>query len=327
MIEQAWDIGTLLQELKQETFAKYDAFTVGGVFHMQPAELQAFVGENGYFSTMFDLSAQKLTCGEHGWYDAKPFPSTAGEKPSLLPIGFLANIIENHDEPRGASRFLPDYVQNEAGKKMLETTSLLLRGIPFLYQGQELGITNCRRSSIDEYNDINTLDQYQLALDSGCSQSQALQSCWENSRDNARTPMQWSAAEHAGFSTGKPWLVVNPNYKKINAAEQETRKDSVLQYYRRLIALRKAPAYVDTFVYGDFIPAFETKYHILAYWHINPENRQKILATANYGTEAQSLPLPAGEYELLLSNMDISVEKVLYLPNCAAAVLLWKGIS
>ena len=244
----------------------------------------------------------------------------------MLSIGFLANIIENHDEPRGASRYLPDYAQNEAGKKMLATTSLLLRGIPFLYQGQELGMTNCHRNSISEYNDISTLDQYQLALDSGCSEAEALRCCWENSRDNARTPIQWSAETNAGFSTDKPWLAVNPNYKEINAAEQETRRDSVLQYYRRLTALRKSPAYADTFVYGDFIPAFETKDHILAYWRIHPKTSQRILIAANYGPEAQALPLPTGEYKPLLSNMEISVEETLYLPSCAAAVLLWKGI-
>lgn len=187
-------------------------------------------------------------------------------------------------------------------------------------------MTNCHRSSIEEYNDISTLDQYQLALDSGCSKAEALQCCWENSRDNARTPIQWNAAENAGFSTGKPWLAVNPNYKEINAAEQETRKDSVLQYYRRLTALRKSPAYVDTFVYGDFIPAFETKDHILAYWRVDEKSGQKILVAANYGTETQTLPLPTGEYELLLSNMEISVKETLYLPSCAAAVLLRKGI-
>ena len=332
MVEQARGIGTFLQELKQETFSKYDAFTVGEVFNMHPAELEEFVGENGHFSTMFDFSAQELTCGEHGWYDTKPISfdrwkeTIFASQKKMLFIGFLANIIENHDEPRGASRFLPAYAQNEAGKKMLATTSLLLRGIPFLYQGQELGMTNCHRSSIEEYNDISTLDQYQLALDSGCSKAEALQCCWENSRDNARTPIQWNAAENAGFSTGKPWLAVNPNYKEINAAEQETRKDSVLQYYRRLTALRKSPAYVDTFVYGDFIPAFETKDHILAYWRVDEKSGQKILVAANYGTETQTLPLPTGEYELLLSNMEISVKETLYLPSCAAAVLLRKGI-
>ncbi|MGN1231712.1 MAG: alpha-amylase family glycosyl hydrolase, partial [Anaerotignum sp.] len=238
--------------------------------------------------------------------------------------GFLANIIENHDEPRGANRYLPDYAQNEAGKKMLATTSLLLRGIPFLYQGQELGMTNCRRSSISEYNDISTLDQYQLALDSGCSEAEALCCCWENSRDNARTPMQWNAEENAGFSSGEPWLAVNPNYREINAAEQESREDSLLQYYRRLIALRKSAAYKETFVYGDFVPAFETKDHILAYWRIHRETGKKILIAANYGPKAQALSLPTGEYKLLLSNMEISVEEMLHLPSCAAAVLLYK---
>ena len=149
MVESADGIGDFLQELKRETFAKHDAFTVGEVFNMKEDELAEFIGDDGHFSTMFDFSAQALTFGGHGWYDAptiqfEPWRQalfTAQRK--VQDVGFLANIIENHDEPRGASRFLPPYAQNETGKKLLATTSLLLRGIPFLYQGQEIGMTNC----------------------------------------------------------------------------------------------------------------------------------------------------------------------------------------
>src|SRR5699024_1978362 len=148
-------------------------------------------------------------------------------------------IIENHDEPRGASRFLPEHAQNEAGKKMLATTSLLLRGIPFIYQGQEIGMTNCRRNDISEYDDISTKDQYQEALRAGCSTIQALEICYENSRDNGRTPMQWDGGKGAGFTESAPWLALNPNYTEINVAEQESRPDSVLSYYKALTALKK----------------------------------------------------------------------------------------
>ena len=129
-------------------------------------------------------------------------------------IGFKANIIENHDEPRGAGRYLPEYAQNEMGKKMLATTSILLRGIPFIYQGQEIGMTNCHRNDISEYDDISTKDQYQVAIDAGCTKEEALACCYENSRDNARTPMQWSADENGGFSAHAPWLAVNRIIKR-----------------------------------------------------------------------------------------------------------------
>src|SRR5699024_9017018 len=116
-------------------------------------------------------------------------------------IGFKSNIIENHDEPRGFSRFLPKHLQNDNGAKALGTVNILLKGIPFIYQGQEIGMRNCPMESIEEYDDISTKDQYQVALDAGLTEEQALWVCREHSRDNARTPMQWSAQANAGFTT------------------------------------------------------------------------------------------------------------------------------
>ena len=133
-------------------------------------------------------------------------------------IGFKANIIENHDEPRGASRYLPDYAQNEMGKKMLATTSILLRGIPFIYQGQEIGMEDVDFTSIEQIDDVMTLDEYQVALQAGLSSKQALEAVKKMSRDNARVPFSWDDTEHAGFTTGEPWLMNNPDYKKINLA-------------------------------------------------------------------------------------------------------------
>ena len=184
MVDAAQGVGVLLQELKHETFDKYDAFTVGEVFNMKDGALAEFIGEDGHFSTIFDFSAQNLTCGEHGWYDTKPLEFSAWRRTLFASqkdaesVGLMANIIENHDEPRGASRFLPAYAQNDAGKKMLATTSLLLRGIPFIYQGQEIGMTNCPMADISHYNDISTLDQYQVALDDGYSREEALRFCY-----------------------------------------------------------------------------------------------------------------------------------------------------
>ena len=114
-------------------------------------------------------------------------------------VGFEANIIENHDEPRGVSRFLPDYAQNADGAKMLGTVSVLLRGIPFIYQGQEIGMQNARWNSVDEFDDISTKDQYRMAREAGLSDAEALAVCSAMSRDNARTPMQWKDAPQAGF--------------------------------------------------------------------------------------------------------------------------------
>ena len=331
MVEQARGIGDLLQELKRETFEKHDAFTVGEVFNMKSEELEEFVGENGHFSTMFDFAAHQLGESPKGWYDSKavefgPWRDVvfAAQK-KVQDIGLLSNIIENHDEPRGASRYLPAHAQNEMGKKMLATTYLLLRGIPFIYQGQEIGMTNCRRGDISEYDDISTRDQYQVALQAGCTKEQALQCCYDFSRDNSRTPMHWSGEENAGFTTGTPWLAVNPNYTEINVAEQEGRPDSVLNYYRQLTALRKNDAYRETFTYGKFLPAFTQEPFVFAYLRENEATGQRILVAANFGTERCELDV-GGMRELLLSNCGrADVEgKTLTLDPCeSAVVLLW----
>lgn len=330
MVDAAQGVGDLLEELKRETFQKHDAFTVGEVFHMKENELSEFVGENGHFSTMFDFSGQELACGAHGWYDAPAIDfnawrdTIAASQKKMEGIGFLANVQENHDEPRGVCRYLPDYARNEAGKKMLGTVSVLLRGIPFIYQGQEIGMENCRRTDISQYDDISTKDQYRVALEASCTVEEALEVCYRESRDNARTPMQWTDEEGAGFTTGKPWLALNPNYKEINVREQEGREDSVLHYYRRLIRLRKDPAYRETFTYGVFDLAFRETEGILAYTRTG---EKKILVAANFGREAKTLALKDRVEKVLLSNLkenilEESKEGKITLQSCGCAVLL-----
>lgn len=306
MVEQVKGVGDLLEDLKQHTFAGSDAFTVGEVFNMRKEELAEFIGENGHFSTIFDFAAHCLSNGEHGWYDAPEITFDAWRKAvaqsqlEVQDVGFEANIIENHDEPRGVSRFLPKYAQNPAGAKMLGTVNILLRGIPFIYQGQELGMINTDWNSIDEFDDISTKDQYQLARDAGVSEADTLKVCSAMSRDNARTPMQWSDEKNAGFTTGSPWLKVNDNYTQINAKQQEQDPDSVLQYYRQLIALRKNPTYKNTFVYGEFVPAYEDTENIMAYYRKTEE--QTVLVAANFGDKEAELKLDAAVVNVLLSN-------------------------
>ena len=166
MVEEVQGVGTFLEDLKHATFEKWDAFTVAEVFNMKEDELPEFIGDDGHFSTIFHFSAHVLTYGEHGWYDSKPIEfkkwrdTLFASQLKLQKAGFAANIIENHDEPRGASRYLPEHARNEAGKKMLGTTSILLRGIPFIYQGQEIGMTNIYPETIDGYEDVQTINQY-----------------------------------------------------------------------------------------------------------------------------------------------------------------------
>ena len=333
MVEEVEGVGELLEELRQKAFDPYQAFTVAEVFNMREEELKEFVGENGHFSTMFDFSAHLLTGGEHGWYDAKPVKFSEWKKTviesqlEVQNVGFLANIIENHDEPRGASTYLPEYAVNPRGIKMLAAVNILLRGLPFLYQGQEIGMRNCPMDSIEDYDDINTKDQYRTALEAGCTEEEALDACIRYSRDNARTPMQWSHEKEAGFTTGKPWLKVNPNYTEINVEDQL--KDSVLHFYKKLIALRKSEAYRETLIFGRFVPAFEADEDVFAFYR-ESESGDRIFIAANFGKEEKMLTLPEKNYTVLLTNDDSAPEGTLStlendgtlcLKSCGAIVL------
>ena len=290
MIESVDGVGDKLQDLKKNTFAKYDAFTVAEVFNMKKDELEEFVGENGHFSTMFDFSANCLSDGPGGWYKNKSIAfedlrsTIFRSQKECMDVGFLANIIENHDEPRGSSRFLPEYAQNEMGMKMLGTVSVLLRGLPFLFQGQEIGMTNCPMASVEEYDDINTKGEYRMALEAGISEEEALAACYRFSRDNSRTPMQWDDSPNAGFTTGTPWLKVNPNYTTVNVAQQEVREDSILNYYKKLIALRKSEEFRELFTYGDFQPMLEKEDGILSY--CRRLNEKNVVVVANFGKDS-----------------------------------------
>lgn len=327
MIQRVEGVGEYLEDLKKSTFQKYDAFTVGEVFNMKNGELEQFIGDDGHFSTIFDFSAQCLSDGGHGWYDA-PVITFKDWKKTLIAsqleaqeCGFKANILENHDEPRGVSRFLPDHAKTPAGAKMLGTISVLLRGIPFIYQGQELGMTNALWNDIGEFDDISTKDQYKLAKAAGLSDAEALKVCSSMSRDNARTPFQWNDSQNAGFTTGTPWLKVNDNYREINADKETREKDSVLHYYRKLIALRKAPEYRQVFTYGAFAPAYETAENVMAYYRVDESAR--ILIVSNFGKEPVELIPEYPVKRILLSNFhttDQTGERI-RLKSCEVLVM------
>ena len=327
MVENVEGVGEYLEDLKKNTFEKYDAFTVAEVFNMHKDELSQFIGENGHFSTIFDFSAHALGNGAHGWYDAPDINFNDWRKTiinSQLQVqkcGIEANIIENHDEPRGVSRFLPEYARNPLGTKMLGTVSVLLRGIPFIYQGQEIGMQNAVWNDVKEYNDINTIDQYNLAISAGLSDKEALAVCSKMSRDNARTPVQWSESDNAGFTTGTPWLKVNSNYKDINVQNQENDPDSVLNYYRKLVATRKSPEYKEVFTYGVFEPAYENTEYVMAYYRVS--DNQRILVAANFGKDAKTIELKFPVKKVVLSNVgrkEIN-EVSLKLDSCEVIVI------
>ena len=305
MLREAHGIGEFLGEMRDRTFKKYDAFAVGEVFNEKPEEIGDFIGENGYFSSMFDFAGTVFGASEKGWYDAKPITPNDYKRccfqtqAKIGTTGFVSNIIENHDEPRGVSRYIPEGDCCKESKKMLAALNFMLRGIPFIYQGQEIGMENVEFHSIEEVDDISTLDEYKVALEAGLEEKEALQAVAKLSRDNARTPMQWDDSENAGFTTGKPWLRVNPNYKKINVKEQLEDEDSVLGFYKKLIALRKNPEYKDTIVYGTLEPVWEERCGLMAYYR---KGEKTLLVIGNYQKEEQELLLPNSYKKVLLNN-------------------------
>lgn len=290
-------IDDMLDDLKQHTFALKDSFTVGEVFNLEEGKIEKFIGEDGHFSTIFDFSLHLATNCESGWFHAIPVTpqmlkhEIIRSQMETQDIGFMANIVENHDEPRGVNVFLPPFLDKKTGAKLLGTIMVMEHGIPFLYQGQEIGMTNMDFTSLDQYNDINTKDQYEQALERGYSEEEALAMCNLYSRDNARTPMQWDTEEHAGFTTGEPWMAVNSNYTEINVKTEQEQPDSVLNYYKQLIALRKNPVYADALVWGMFVPAdayMEQNPGVFAFYREGEAHR--ILVISNWENEPVSLP-------------------------------------
>ena len=309
MLHDAVGIDEFLHEMKVETFDKHSAFSVGEVFTDREDALKAFIGNEGHFSSMFDFNETIFGKSENGWYacqapvwgdDYKKCVFDTQKK--LGDIGYISNIIENHDEPRGVSHYLPEDCVNDISKKMLATVNFMLRGLPWIYQGQELGMTNVQFQSIDEIDDCSTLDEYQVALDAGLTPDQALKAVSHYSRDNARTPFQWDSSENAGFTTGTPWLKVNPNYTEINAKDQIHRPDSLFSWYKSLIALRKSPEYKDVVVYGEVVPYKEEQKNLMAYYRKGTD--KNLLVAANYQNEPQDLELPGPYKKLLMNNLD-----------------------
>ena len=313
MLQEASGVGEFLGEMRDRTFKPHQAFTVGEVFNEKAEELPAFIGDNGYFSSMFDFSETVWGSSPAGWHKNKGItPDDYRQclfdtQKKVADIGFISNIIENHDEPRGVSRYIPpqdmqsmDEEMRLTAKKALAAVYFFVKGLPWIYQGQEIGMENYPLQSIDEVDDIASLDAWKVMRRQGVSEQDALRAIERNGRDNARTPFQWSAAHAAGFTTGRPWLQVNPNFTEINLEQQVKDPASLFRFYRDLIALRKNPQYSETLLYGSFEPYLADESCILSY--LRRSSGQTILVLSNYGKETRTLPLPAKAKKILLDN-------------------------
>lgn len=308
MLSHAKGLIPVLQDINKNTFQKHNALTVAELFNYDADEIEEYIGENGCFSTIFEFDTTTMGVSEHGWYDCKQ-PTAEDYKKTIFNCqnnikdsGLICNIIENHDEPRGVSHYLGD--TNDYSKKMLATIMMLNRGMPFLYQGQEIGMENKKFSSVKEIDDVSALAEYQVALSAGISPEDALNSIGKYCRDNARTPMQWSDEKNSGFSEGTPWLLCNENYRSINVKQQENQEDSVLSYYKKLISLRKNSIYENSLVWGTFQPELETEENIMAFSR-KTEN-QTILVLANFQNKQADVSLPYKVGEILLHNYEIA---------------------
>lgn len=301
----AQSIEPFLQELNERTFAKYNAFTVGEVFNETDEELHFFIGKDGVFSSIFDFKQTMLGQEGKGWFD-HGLPTADELKESIFQaheradsIGILSTIIENHDEPRGVSHYIAEGPVNDTSKKALGTIQVLRKGIPFIYQGQEIGMENQVFESVEDFDDIATINGYHVAKEAGLSEEEALAVIANYSRDNARTPMQWSAEPGLGFSDGPAWLISPKPNVAINVEDQEKDPNSILNYYRRLTALYRHPLYGNTIRFGDMIPAYRDRENIIAF---ERRGDKRLLVVSNFQNRQATLELPAPIKTVVLNN-------------------------
>ena len=301
----AQPIEPFLQELKERTFAKYNAFTVGEVFNETDEELHFFIGKDGVFSSIFDFKQTMLGQEGKGWFD-HALPTADELKESIFQaheradsIGVLSTIIENHDEPRGVSHYIAEGPVNDTSKKALGTIQVLRKGIPFIYQGQEIGMENQVFESVEDFDDIATINGYHVAKEAGLSEEEALAVIANYSRDNARTPMQWSAEPGLGFSDGPAWLISPKPDVAINVEDQEKDPNSILNYYRQLTALYRHPLYGNTIRFGDMIPAYRDRENIIAF---ERRGDKRLLVVSNFQNRQATLELPAPIKTVVLNN-------------------------
>ena len=301
----AQPIEPFLRELKERTFAKYNAFTVGEVFNETDEELHFFIGKDGVFSSIFDFKQTMLGQEGKGWFDHS-LPTADELKESIFQaheradsIGVLSTIIENHDEPRGVSHYIAEGPVNDTSKKALGTIQILRKGIPFIYQGQEIGMENQVFESVEDFDDIATINGYHVAKEAGLSEEEALAAIAKYSRDNARTPMQWSAEPGLGFSDGTAWLISPKPNVAINVEDQEKDPNSILNYYRQLTALYRHPLYGNTIRFGDMIPAYRDRENIIAF---ERRGDKRLLVVSNFQNRQATLELPAPIKTVVLNN-------------------------
>ncbi|WP_102262932.1 glycoside hydrolase family 13 protein [Mesobacillus jeotgali] len=304
-----------LQEMHREALAQYDVMTVGEMPGANVEEAKLYTDESrDELNMVFQFEHVDLDSGSGGKWDLKPLKLTDLKnnftkwQKGLEDIGWNSLYLNNHDQPRMVSRFGDDKEYRVESAKMLGTFLHMLKGTPYIYQGEEIGMTNVRFESIEDYKDIETLNMYNEKVNqNGEDPSKVMESIFVKGRDNARTPFQWDDSEHGGFTTGTPWLQVNPNYTEINAKQAVEDESSIYHYYRKLIQLRKEHPVIVHGSYDILVPEDES-----IYVYTRTLESQKLLVLLNFTNENQSFDVPADlqgkKNEILISNYEANTE-------------------
>ncbi|MHC0036618.1 glycoside hydrolase family 13 protein [Pseudoneobacillus sp. C159] len=301
-------IHPFLQEMKDKTYGNYDVMTVGEANGVKTEEAHRWVGEaEGKMDMVFQFEHLDLWNAEK-----KKELDVLGLKrvltkwqKGLEKDGWNALFIENHDKPRVVSTWGNDDEFWYESATSLAAMYFLMQGTPFIYQGQEIGMTNVQFPSIDDYDDVAIKNMYRLKREAGVSHEEIMEIIWASARDNSRTPMQWSAEEQAGFTTSTPWMKVNPNYMKINVAKQSEEADSVLSFYKKMILLKKNNPVVFTYGVYDLIDAD----HQQIYAYTRTGEGDKVLVLANLSKSVAEFAVgELGLDALLLNNYPVADE-------------------
>ena len=309
-------IEEFLSELAKETFKKYNAMTVAETPMLEYERYNDFIGDDGFFTMIFDFSYTDLDMTKGGFYYSLRDIPTIELRDAIFEsqltqqkYGWGAPFFENHDLPRSLNKFFGEKA-NETNAKLLANVFFFLRGTPFIYQGQEIGMDNFVRNDISEFDDIASKDQYQRALGEGFSSEEALYFVNKRSRDNSRTPMQWDNSKNAGFSkdeNSKSWIKLTGSQAITNVADQINDKDSIFSYYKKMIDLRQNGKYSDCLTFGDFISVPLENEKIIAY--VRKYKNQKVLCISNFSELKQEVKL--SEIAKALGEKEIKIGEIL----------------
>ena len=297
-----------LKEMNQKVLSKYDIMTVGETSGVTPEQAKRYAGEDeGELNMVFQFEHVESD-GKYGKWTDQKFPLTSLKEilsrwqTELYGKAWNSLFWDNHDQPRAVSRFGNDSPQHlTASAKMLATCLHMMQGTPYIYQGEELGMTNYPFQNPQEFRDIESIHAYQEWCVEGPLSYETFWPCLiYKSRDNARTPMQWDNTEHAGFTTGTPWIAVNPNYKEINAKIQTADPDSVFHYYKKLISLRKQYPVI---VYGSYELLLKDSEELFIY--TRTLEHEKLLVVCSFSENPCSFQIPEEFHDAtcLISNM------------------------